>query len=84
MNPRRTQLFLDDEIIEQTVRLQRIIHQPQKHPGNPLYTVGAPWEGEGIVYLAGVYIDPQDHLWKAWYVTLYPPPPTRRSSTPSA
>lgn len=73
MNPRRTQLFLDDEIIEQTVRLQRIIHQPQKHPANPLYTVGAPWEGQGIVYLAGVYIDPQDDLWKAWYVTLYPP-----------
>ena len=73
MNLHRTQLFLDDEIIEQTVRLQRVVHQPQKHPGNPLYTVGAPWEGEGIVYLAGVYIDPQDHLWKAWYVTLYPP-----------
>ena len=73
MNPRRTQLFLDDEIIEQTVRLRRIIHQPQKHPANPLYTVGAPWEGQGIVYLAGVYVDPQDGLWKAWYVTLYPP-----------
>ena len=73
MNLRRAQLFLDDEIIEQTVRLQRVIHQPQKHPGNPLYTVGAPWEGDGIVYLGGVYIDPKDDLWKAWYVTLYPP-----------
>ncbi|MAE28198.1 MAG: hypothetical protein CMJ87_04335 [Planctomycetes bacterium] len=69
----KTQLFLDDEIIEQTVRLQRVIHQPQKHPLNPLYTVGAPWEGEGMVYLGGVYIDPKDQLWKAWYATLYPP-----------
>ncbi len=26
-----------------------------------------------MVYLAGVYIDPRDNTWKAWYVTLYPP-----------
>ena len=67
------QLFLDDGIIEQTVRLQRVIHQPVKHYANPLYTVGAPWEGRGIVYLGGVYVDPKDKLWKAWYVTLSPP-----------
>ena len=84
MNPRRTQLFLDGEIIEQTVRLQRIIHQPQKHPGNPLYTVGAPWEGEGMVYLAGVYIDPQDRPLESLVRHALSHPPTRRSSTPSA
>jgi hypothetical protein len=70
---RHAQLFLDDEIIEQQVRLRRIIHQPMKHFGNPVYTVGAPWEGTGVVYLGGVYVDPEDHLWKAWYVTLNPP-----------
>ena len=70
---RRAQLFLDDEIIEQQVRLQRVIHQPMKYFGNPVYTVGEPWEGRGVVYLGGVYIDPKDGLWKAWYVTLYPP-----------
>jgi len=70
---RHAQLFLDDEIIEQQVRLRRIIHQPMKHFGNPVYTVGAPWEGTGVVYLGGVYVDPKDHLWKAWYVTLNPP-----------
>lgn len=73
MNPYYAQLFLDDEIIEQTVRLQRIIHQPNKYPGNPVYSVRAPWEGEGMVYLGGVHIDPRDSIWKAWYVTLYPP-----------
>ena len=38
-----------------------------------MYAVGAPWEGDGIVYLAGVYIDPRDDIWKAWYATLCPP-----------
>ena len=69
---RRAQLFLDDEIIEQAVRLQRVVHQPVKYYGNPVYTVGAPWEGAGVVYVGGVHIDPADALWKAWYVSLYP------------
>lgn len=70
---RYAQLFLDDEIIEHTNRLQRVIHQPIKHFDNPVYRVGAPWEGNGIVYLGGVYIDPKDNLFKAWYASLYPP-----------
>ena len=69
---RYAQLFLDDAVIEQTVRLQRVIHQPHKYHTNPVYTVGTPWEGNGVVYLAGVYIDPVDQLWKAWYTSLYP------------
>jgi len=40
---RNAQLFLDEGMIEQTVRLQRIIHQPHKYHGNPVYTVGAAW-----------------------------------------
>ncbi len=70
---RHAQLFLDDFVIQQTVRLHRVIHQPHKYYGNPVYTVGAPWEGKGVVYLGGVYIDPKDDIFKAWYVTLYPP-----------
>jgi hypothetical protein len=73
VDARYAQLFLDEEIIEQTVRLQRVVHQPHKYYGNPVYTVGAPWEGAGVVYLGGVYIDPADAVWKAWYVSLYPP-----------
>ena len=73
IDARNAQLFLDDAIIEQTVWLERIIHQPVKYHGNPVYTVGAPWEGTGMVYLGGVYIDPSDGLWKAWYVTYIPP-----------
>ena len=69
---RNAQLFLDDAIIEQSVRLQRIVHQPHKYYDNPVYTVEAPWEGAGVIYLAGVYVDPADGLWKAWYVTLHP------------
>ena len=73
IDARLAQLFLDDEVIEHTNRLQRVIHQPIKHFANPVYTVEAPWEGNGIVYLGGVYIDPEDSLWKAWYASLYPP-----------
>ena len=71
-NVRYAQLFVDDKVIEQIVRLQRVIHQPHKYCGNPVYTVGAAWEGKGVVYLGGVYIDPKDNVLKAWYVTLYP------------
>lgn len=70
---RNAQLFLDDQAIEQATRLQRVVHQPMKCFGNPVYTVGAPWEGAGVVYLGGVYVDPKDGLWKAWYVALNPP-----------
>jgi hypothetical protein len=70
---RYAQLFLDDEVIEHANRLQRVVHQPIKHFANPLYTAKAPWEGNGIYYLGGVYIDPGEKIWKAWYVTLYPP-----------
>jgi len=73
LDPGQAQLFVDDAVIEQTVRLQRVVHQPHKYHGNPVYTVSAPWEGSGVVYLAGVYIDPREALWKAWYVTLQPP-----------
>lgn len=73
MDLRRAQLFLDDKNVEQTVRLQRVIHRPHRYYGNPLYTVGAPWEGTGMVYLGGVHVDPADGLWKAWYATLNPP-----------
>jgi hypothetical protein len=70
---RKPQLFLDDHLIEQTVRIQRVVHQPHKYHDNPVYSVGALWEGRGMVYLGGVYVDPADGIWKAWYVTLNPP-----------
>ena len=31
-----------------------------------IYTVGVPWEGSGVVYLAGVYTDPLGNIWKAF------------------
>jgi hypothetical protein len=70
---RNAQMFLDDEVIEQAVRLKRVVHQPRKYFANPVYSVEEPWEGNGVIYLAGVYVDPVDGLWKAWYVTLAPP-----------
>src|SRR5688500_7553403 len=73
MDLRRAQLFLDDAIVEQTARLERVIHRPHRYHGNPVYAVEAPWEGSGVVYLGAVHVDPVDGLWKAWYATLKPP-----------
>lgn len=73
IDARQAQLFLDDHVIEQTVRVQRVIHQPFRYWGNPVYAPEEPWEGAGVVYLAGVHVDPADGVWKLWYATLDPP-----------
>src|SRR3954451_1740553 len=54
---RQAQLFLDDEIIEHSPLLQRVVHQPVRSPLNPIYRPEAPWEGGTMNYLGGVYRD---------------------------
>ncbi len=45
---RRSQLFLDEQIIEHSVRFRRIVHQPHKYYGNGVYVANVPWEGRGM------------------------------------
>ena len=73
------QLFVDDFLIEQTT-LQRTFHQPQYHPANPILRPDKPWEHEqdgprqgpvAMPFSDGVWFDPQDDLFKMWYLGDY-------------
>jgi hypothetical protein len=55
------QLFVDDFLIAQTT-LTRTHHRTRYHPGNPVLT-------GGMVFSDGVWHDPQDRLFKMWYMT---------------
>jgi hypothetical protein len=65
---RESQLFLDDEIIESTTLIERILHQPIRHSANPLLAPEKPWEGSTMNYLGGVFKDEKSGLFRAWYV----------------
>ena len=65
------QLFVDDFLIEETT-LKRSFHMARYHRINPVIKPDKPWEtggksGLAIVYLGGVWYDPADSLFKAWY-----------------
>jgi len=63
------QLFVDDFLIEKTT-LKRTHHQPEYHSASPVFRPDQPWEGNrAAVFSDGVWFDPQDKLFKAWYWT---------------
>ena len=66
------QLFVDDFLIEQTT-LRRTFHQTKYHPASPILKPDQPWEQEGLtpaamVFSDGVWYDPQECLFKMWYM----------------
>ncbi len=54
------QLFVDDFLVAQTT-LTRTHHRPTYHARNPVLT-------GGMVFSDGVWYDPQDKLFKMWYL----------------
>lgn len=68
------QLFVDDFLIHQT-DLQRTFHLTTYHPATPVLRPDRPWEQEGgptaMVFSDGVWYDPQDQLFKMWYMGGY-------------
>jgi hypothetical protein len=68
------QLFVDDFLIEQT-SLQRTFHAAEYLPDNPVLKPDKPWEQDGgptaMVFSDGVWFDPQDRLFKMWYMAGY-------------
>ncbi|NBU09848.1 MAG: hypothetical protein EBS84_12645 [Proteobacteria bacterium] len=65
------QLFVDDFLIESGT-LQRTHHLPEYHAASPVIGPDQPWEGKGSraragVFSDGVWFDPRDRLFKAWY-----------------
>jgi hypothetical protein len=74
------QLFVDDFLIEKT-DLKRTFHRAEYHPDNPILFPDKPWEMEGesqghpaptaMPFSDGVWFDPQDKLFKMWYLGGY-------------
>jgi hypothetical protein len=69
------QLFVDDFLIEETT-LKRTFHQAEYHPENPVLKPDRPWEKQGrapcaMPFSDGVWYDPQEKLFKMWYLSPY-------------
>ena len=66
------QLFVDDFLVQSST-LQRVHHVAEYHPTNPVFQPDKAWEGGGAsassaVYSDGVWYDPDDRLFKLWYI----------------
>ncbi len=77
------QLFVDDFLISHTT-LDRTFHTAQYHPASPVLVPDHTWENKGMHFLVsrgkwiqgpsampfsdGVWYDPQDQLFKMWYM----------------
>jgi len=68
------QLFVDDFLIARTT-LSRTFHAAQFHPASPVLRPERSWEVEGgptaMVFSDGVWHDPNDRLFKMWYMGGY-------------
>ena len=70
------QLLVDDFLIEQT-NLKRTFHTATYYGENPVLTPDRPWETGtqpnpcAMVFSDGVWYDPQDQLFKMWYMGGY-------------
>lgn len=64
------QLFLDDHVIESMENVARTLHQPVKHPDNPVLRREHPWEGFRVQVYGTVLYDPELDMFKAWYMNI--------------
>jgi len=69
------QLLVDDFLVESTT-LTRTHHTATYYPGNPILKPDKPWEQEGgyptaMPFSDGVWWDPAEGLFKAWYMGGY-------------
>lgn len=81
------QLFVDDFLIEETT-LKRTHHQAEYYAENPVLQPDRPWETgtsygvypapTAMVFSDGVWWDPQDNLFKMWYMGDTTCPPAMR------
>ena len=73
------QLFVDDFLVESTT-LKRTFHLAAYHPDNPVMKPDRKWEDgksrslpapTAMVFSDGVWYDPQDNVFKMWYMGGY-------------
>lgn len=61
-------LFLRLDGVTRIERLHRRVHQPQRHPENPVLRGEHPWETMASLY-GTVLFDPREGCFKMWYLT---------------
>lgn len=71
MDLTRTQLFADDALIEETHRLGRTVHRPEKY-SQPIIVPDRPWEGLGLFLWGTAMYDRDESQFHMWYQTLSP------------
>ena len=59
------QLFIDDDAIERLDGVEKVLHQPARHRGNPLITADRPWEGQ--ISGGSVLFDEEVGFYRMWY-----------------
>ena len=69
------QLFVDDFLVEKTT-LRRTFHAAEYYPVNPVMKPDKAWENKGqfpsaMVFSDGIWFDPEDKLFKMWYMGGY-------------
>lgn len=64
----KRQLFLDDHLIGRMDNVYRVLHQPVKHPENPILVPEYPWEGTGASPHMVIY-DEEEGIYKLWYTS---------------
>ncbi len=64
----QSQLFLDDEIIEENILVQRTMHPPERFGHQPVLTHDRPWESRAVLLYGTVIRDEETGLFKMWYL----------------
>ncbi len=64
------QLFIDDYWIADSANVTMTLHQPEKHPDNPLIRGDVPWEQAPYCFGTVIY-DHEESIFKIWYQSYY-------------
>lgn len=66
------ELFIDDHLIGEMRNVRRVLHQPKKHPANPLLVPDRPWEGTDVYLYGTVMRDQATGRYRMWYQSWRP------------
>jgi hypothetical protein len=65
-------LFFDYREVESINGFRRVLEQPKKHAGNPLFIADQPWEN-GNMQLYGSVVKAPGRPFQLWYSVIHPP-----------
>lgn len=63
------QLFTDQTLVRSSERVTFTLHPAEKHQANPIIKADRPWEGWRIGLYGNVLYEPDEKLFKMWYVS---------------